>query len=219
MPTAMTTLLEGISLAGVPLAFLWTAFIIELTPGPNMTYLAILSISEGKKAGLAAVAGVALGLMIVGLLAAFGLAAIVAQSRFLYEVMRWGGVVYLLWLAYDIWRQHEAKSAEQKDNSKSLATYFQRGLITNLLNPKAAVFYLAVLPPFIDAAKPLLAQTLSLSVSYVIVATCVHAAIVLLAAQARTALTNSAQVILINKTLSLSLVAVALWLAWTTRQN
>jgi threonine/homoserine/homoserine lactone efflux protein len=217
MQNAMTTLFDGISLAGVPLAFLWTAFVIELTPGPNMTYLAILSLSEGKKAGLVAVIGVALGLLIVGLLAAFGLAAIVAQSRFLYEVMRWGGVVYLLWLAYDIWRQHDANNADQKDNNNTLATYFQRGLITNLLNPKAAVFYLAILPPFTDATKPLLAQTLSLSVSYVIVATCVHAAIVLLAAQARTTLTNSAQVTLINKILSLSLGAVALWLAWTTR--
>ncbi len=83
------------------LAFALTALVIEITPGPNMTYLAALSLSSGARAGFAAVAGIALGLMIYGIVAAFGLTAIIDETPFLYSLMRWGGVLYLLWLAWE----------------------------------------------------------------------------------------------------------------------
>jgi threonine/homoserine/homoserine lactone efflux protein len=202
------------ALASVPSAvwqFALAALIIELTPGPNMTYLAIISVSKGWRAGFATVSGVALGLAIVGVIAAFGLAALIQSSDILYEVLRWAGVIYLLWLAYEGWRGEEADSGPTGD-----ARHFMRGLVTNLLNPKAAVFYVAVLPNFIDPGKPVLMQSLILSAVYVGIATAVHGAIVLLGGSLEPLLTNPARETLIRRVLSALLGAVAIWFAWST---
>src|SRR3954447_6250557 len=82
------------------LVFALTCAIVEITPGPNMAWLAALSLSRGWRIGLAAVAGVALGLSAYGIAAALGVAAVIENSAFLYEALRWGGVAYLLWLAW-----------------------------------------------------------------------------------------------------------------------
>lgn len=192
-------------------SFALTALLIELTPGPNMTYLAIVSVSKGWRVGFATVAGVALGLAIVGVIAAFGVAALIQSSDALYEGLRWAGVLYLLWLAYEGWRGGEQMSDEPQD-----ARHFVRGLVTNLLNPKAAVFYVAVLPKFVDAGKPVIAQTLMLSAVYVLVATTVHALIVLLGGLLAPLLTNPVTETRIRRVLSALLALVAVWFAWST---
>jgi threonine/homoserine/homoserine lactone efflux protein len=192
-------------------AFALAAFIIELTPGPNMTYLAIVSVSHGWRAGFATVAGVALGLAVVGAIAAFGVAALIQSSDSLYEALRWAGVIYLFWLAYEGWRGGEDGSSPRNDGAN-----FLRGLITNLLNPKAAVFYVAVLPNFIDPGKPVLIQTLILSAVYVTIATAVHCMIVLLGGALEPLLTNPARETLIRRVLSALLALVAIWFAWST---
>jgi threonine/homoserine/homoserine lactone efflux protein len=192
-------------------AFALAAFIIELTPGPNMTYLAIVSVSKGWRAGFATVAGVALGLAVVGIIGAFGVAALIQSSFIYYEALRWTGVVYLLWLAYEGWRGEEADIAPPGDTRN-----FMRGLVTNLLNPKAALFYVAVLPNFTDADKPALAQTLILSAVYVAIATVIHGLIVLLGGSLASLLTNPARETLIRRALSVLLALVAVWFAWST---
>jgi threonine/homoserine/homoserine lactone efflux protein len=201
----------------VPLAFLWVAFIIELTPGPNMTYLAVLSLVEGRRAGAAMVAGIASGLLLVGILAAFGVAAFVSESNVLYTLLRWLGSVYMVWLAYDIWRGGE-QSVHQDGRSQSVRDYFGRGFITNVLNPKAAVFYVAVLPEFVDPTLNLLPQTLALSAAYTAVATIVHSTIVLLASTARPFLQDAKRMQLIRRVLAVSLLFVALWLFWSSAE-
>lgn len=148
-------------------AFALTCLVIELTPGPNMAYLAVLSASQGRRAGFVAVLGVALGLLSVGLGAAFGLAALISNSRPFYEALRLAGVAYLLWLAWDGWHDANETSATRIQDNDADNAYFRRGLITNLLNPKAALFFVAVLPTFVDQAKPVLSQTVMLSVVYV----------------------------------------------------
>ena len=155
------------------LAFALTAVIIELTPGPNMGYLAVLTASAGRRAGLAATAGVAVGLVGAGVASSLGLAAIVAASNLAYELLRWGGVLYLLWLAWEGWRD-APDGIEKSVDPSSHAKFFFRGLITNLLNPKAIIFYLSVFPAFIDAGRPLIAQTVTLLAIYVTVATIIH---------------------------------------------
>ncbi len=187
------------------------ALLIELTPGPNMTYLAIISVSNGWRAGFATVAGVALGLASIGVIAAFGVAALIQSSALLYEGLRWAGVLYLLWLAYAGWVGEPAETDAPSD-----ARNFNRGLITNLLNPKAAVFYVAVLPNFVDAGKPVLIQTLILSAAYVAIATAVHGLIVLLGGSLAPLLANPARERMIRRVLSALLAAVALWFAWST---
>lgn len=211
-------IMTGLSLE-TALAFAFTSLVIELTPGPNMAYLAILSASVGRRAGLAATLGVAFGLLAVGLGAALGLTALIASSNVLYQTLRWAGALYLLWLAWEGWRGKTETSPGKADGGlDDHARYFVRGLITNLLNPKAGLFYVAVLPTFIDATRPLVGQTISLSLIYVAVATLVHGGIALLADAARPWLENEHRSTFVRRALSLLLVAIALWLLFTTRR-
>jgi threonine/homoserine/homoserine lactone efflux protein len=199
------------------LTFIITAAIIELTPGPNMGYLAVLSASAGRRAGLAATAGVAVGLAGVGIASSLGLAAIVAASNFVYELLRWGGALYLLWLAWEGWRK-AADGIEQSVDPSGHAKFFLRGLITNLLNPKAAIFYLSVFPAFIDADRPLFPQTIILLAVYVTIATIIHLSIVLGAAAIQQMLQNQGNIIVVRRGMSASLVLVAAWLLYTTHR-
>jgi threonine/homoserine/homoserine lactone efflux protein len=192
-------------------SFALTSLLIELTPGPNMTYLAIVSAAKGWRSGFATVAGVALGLAVLGLVAALGLAALIQSSEPVYQALRWAGVLYLLWLAYSSWVGDGENGGHPADSR-----YFLQGLTTNLLNPKAAVFYVAVLPPFIDPALPVLTQTIVLSLVYVAAATLVHSAIVLLAGSARMFLANAVWEQRVRRVLSVLLAGVAIWFAWST---
>jgi threonine/homoserine/homoserine lactone efflux protein len=186
-----------------------TAFVVELTPGPNMAWLGLLAATEGRKRGLAAVAGVAAGLAIVGLAAAFGLAALVQTYPAAYQALRIGGILYLLWLAWSAW------SGAEKDQGarmgQTIWRYFRQGLIPNVLNPKAAVFYITILPEFLPDT-PNLAQTVRFSAIYVAVATLVHAAIVAGAGATQGLLSNPTRLALARRTMALALVGVAIWL-------
>ena len=196
------------------LSFLLVVLIVELTPGPNMAYLALLSASEGRRAGAAATLGIATGLLGIGCAAAFGLAGVMTAIPALYDALRWAGIGYMLWLAYESWRDEPETSPGRSGDDDG--AYFRRGLITNLLNPKAAVFFIALLPRFVDPIRPVLAQTLTLTAVYVLVATVIHATIVLLAGFAAPALARTAHARAIRRTFALTLVAIAFWFAWGT---
>lgn len=205
-----------LALAILP-SFVLAAALVELTPGPNMAYLAQLALFQGRLAGLAAVAGVALGLGIIGTLAALGLGAVIDSTPMAYQALRWLGAAYLIWLAWDAWSQAGSDGASDEPSLSGLAALFRRGLITNLLNPKAAVFFVAMLPQFV---RPELGQTIAqltmLTAAYVVVATTIHAAIVLMADKVRSALARTGATRRIRRALALSLVAVAIWFLITT---
>ncbi len=163
---------------------------------------------------MAATLGIALGLMLVGAGAALGLATLIASSRFSYEALRWAGVLYLFWLAWEGWRDAKEAPGDTKGEDDD-AGYFWRGLLTNLLNPKATAFYVVVLPAFIDPSGPLLVQSLILSATYVGVATLIHAVIVL-AAGATAGFVGSNLGVWIRQVLALALAALAIWFALAT---
>jgi threonine/homoserine/homoserine lactone efflux protein len=202
------------------LAFALTATIIEITPGPNMTYIASLSLSHGLRVGFAAVAGIALGLMTYGIAAALGLAALIDSSRWLYEMLRWAGVAYLVWLAWDAWSsESETADAVEGEDSRPWRA-FRRGLVTNLLNPKAAIFYVAVLPEFVQVdGGPMVAQTLMLSVIYVGIATAIHAGIVLLAGSLQGTIATPDRRRTVRRGLALVLFGIAIWFALTSSRS
>ena len=201
------------------LGFAVTCLVIELTPGPNMAYLAVLSATAGRRSGFAATAGIALGLLAVGIGAALGLTALIGSSRWLYEAWRWAGVLYLLWLAWEGWQGAKETSPGDARVLQSDATYFRRGLITNLLNPKAGIFYVAILPTFFDPSRPVASQAILLSVIYVVIATTIHSTIVLSANAAGPWLNDPERSITVRRVLSGALVAIALWLAYATRYS
>jgi threonine/homoserine/homoserine lactone efflux protein len=195
------------------LAFIVASTVIELTPGPNMAYLAVLAATEGRRQGFAAVAGVALGLLIVGLAAAFGLAALISASPPLFQTLRWGGVAYLIWLAWDAWR---AERPEENGFSDGDAKYFRRGLFVNLLNPKAGVFYVAMLPQFVDPAADVLAQTVTLSLLFVSVATLIHGSIVAMSGSLRRFVDDAPTRQIVRRLMAVALIGIAVWFAWST---
>ncbi|WP_417310129.1 LysE family translocator [Devosia sp.] len=160
--------------------FFLTSVAIELTPGPNMAYLALVGVSRGRADGMMAVLGVAVGLALLGAIVGVGVGSLILENRFIYETLRWAGAAYLLWLAWDGWRD-----AQRETETGALPVrkwvYFRRGFVTNLLNPKAALFFITVMPGFMDPAASLNAQTTVLVATYVLAATAIHAVIVLLA--------------------------------------
>jgi len=198
------------------LSFIATSLIIELTPGPNMAYLAILSASNGRRAGMAATAGIAFGLLLIGIAASMGLSALITRSAVAWQALRIFGTFYLLWLAYEGWYSEKETSAGKVIGEHNDLTFFKRGLITNLLNPKAALFYVAVLPDFVGPSLPIVQQTIMLTITYVLIATIVHSSIVLLAGSARLFLEEPRRNRLARRILSALLALVALWFLLTT---
>lgn len=195
------------------LAFALASLLIELTPGPNMAYLAVLAADRGRLAGLAAVAGVALGLAGLGLLAVFGLGTLVLEQPWLYQSLRWTGVAYLLYLAWEAWRDSR-KPIDALDPNEGTRRFFLRGLITNLLNPKAALFYVTVMPGFLSTATT--GEAMLFGVVYVVVATLVHTGVVLLAGTVQPLLTAPARRRVMGAVFAILLVGVAGWVAYST---
>lgn len=195
------------------IAFLLAVAVIELTPGPNMGYLAVVASRSGWRAGAAVVAGVTLGLCLYLVASVFGLAEAALRWPWVYETLRWAGVVYMLWLAVDTWRDAE-RADEPVPETQGL---FLRGFLNNLLNPKAAVFYVAVLPGFVraKAGHPEL-QALSLGAFHIAVSVVVHLTIVWMATRARVALANEETATrsrCLQHAFALALASIAIWLA------
>jgi threonine/homoserine/homoserine lactone efflux protein len=202
---------------GVILPFLAAVVLIELTPGPNMGWLALVSLSQGRTAGLAAVAGITLGLTFWMLAAAFGLTEIVLAWPALYQAVRWSGVVFLLWLAWEAWRVQDGPTEPLQETGVRRRTLFLRGLAANLLNPKAALFYIALLPGFIRPGHgPTLPQALTLGGLHVAISVAVHSLIVILAARAGGRIARS-QGAGVRASMAGALVLIAAWTAWETR--
>lgn len=195
------------------LAFALAGLLIELTPGPNMAYLAILAADRGRLAGLAAVAGVALGLSLLGLLAILGLGTLVLDHPWLFQTLRWAGIAYLVYLAWEAWSEAR-KPISGVDEHDGNGRFFRRGLLTNLLNPKAALFYVTVMPSFLTT--PRLGEALLFATIYVAVATLVHAAVVLLAGTLQPLLTAPRRRRQMGVAFAGLLLLVAAWIAATT---
>lgn len=161
------------------LAFALIALGMVLTPGPNMVYLVSRSISQGRVAGLISLGGVALGFVVYMLCAAFGITALVIAIPYAYDALRFGGALYLLYLAWQAVRPNGsspfAVKALPKDGPRKL---FLMGFLTNLLNPKIAVLYLSLLPQFIDPEKgSILLQSIVLGATQITISITVNSII------------------------------------------
>jgi len=165
------------------IAFALVALGMVLTPGPNMIYLVSRSISQGPAAGLTSLGGVAVGFVFYMLCAAFGITALVIAVPFAYDALRIAGALYLLYLAWQAIRPGGRSPFQlrelPKDDPRKL---FVMGLVTNLLNPKAAVLYLSLLPQFIDPKLGhVLGQSLALGFTQIVISVSVNAMIALAA--------------------------------------
>ena len=194
-------------------SFLLTALILELTPGPNMAWLALLSATAGRGAGMAAVGGIAFGLATQAVLAALGVAALMAAWPGLYSALHLAGVAFLFWLAWESWRDSLDPAHHLPGGGEDGGAGFRRGLLANLLNPKAALFFVTVLPGFLHQGAGA-SEALALSALYLAVATAVHLVIVLAAGGLRGWLADPGVSVRMPQIQALALVVVALWLLW-----
>ncbi|MDO8978827.1 MAG: LysE family translocator [Afipia sp.] len=198
------------------LKFALTVFLLELTPGPNMAYLAALSLARGCVAGFIATAGIALGLATHAVLVALGAGAVIQNYPALYESLRWAGIAYLLLLAWEGWQPMPeilSKGALVPDVARSI---FWRGFLSNIFNPKSILFFLSVVPSFIDAAstQAVALQLATLGTIAVAVASIVHSGTVIAADQSGRWIADNRMRGLIRRTLSAILALMAVWLAW-----
>jgi threonine/homoserine/homoserine lactone efflux protein len=203
------------------IAFLLAVLLLELTPGPNMAYLATLALSRGRAAGLIATAGVACGLAVHAMVAGLGAGVLIQQYPLLYDVLRWIGVGYLLYLAWEGWRTAKEVSPAHTDRTVAAGPLFLRGFLSNVFNPKSILFFVSVLPTFIGTGPGVPAlptQMAVFGILYVGIATAVHGTIVVLAAQLRPWLVAGPRQQAVRRILSVVLALVAVWLAWTTRR-
>ena len=156
---------------------------LVLTPGPNMIYLVSRSISQGRVAGLISLGGVALGFIFYMLATVLGITALIMAVPLAYDVLRFGGAAYLAYLAWQALRPGGGSPFQVRDlPADSPRRLFMMGLFTNLLNPKAAMLYLSLLPQFIDPAKGhVLGQSVTLGVTQMGVSLSVNAMILMAA--------------------------------------
>jgi threonine/homoserine/homoserine lactone efflux protein len=140
--------------------FLTAALLVNLTPGPDMLFVAGSSAVHGRRAGVLAALGVGAGCLLHVALAAVGLSALLAASATAFAVVKWVGAAYLVWVGVSMLRARARTDAPAADRpagaalAQSASRVFWQGAWTNALNPKVALFFLAFLPQFIVPGAP-----------------------------------------------------------------
>ncbi len=146
---------EFIPAPAVLAAFTAAALVLTITPGPDMTLFMSKTLTQGRKAGLAAVLGATCGLVIHTVLAAIGISALLAASATAFTVLKIIGAGYLMWLAYQAIRNGTSMTLEAvATNSQPFHRVWLQGLGVNILNPKIVLFFVTFLPQFVTASDP-----------------------------------------------------------------
>ena len=136
------------------LTFAVAALALVVMPGPNLIYIITRGIQQGRRAAVVSSLGVQAGMVVHILLAAFGLSALVARSPVLYDVIRYAGAAYLVWIGVSLLRKrHVSAGAATALLPASARHLFLHGFAINMLNPKVILFVLALLPQFVDPAR------------------------------------------------------------------
>ena len=188
------------------IGFALAVLLIELTPGPNMAWLAGLAATEGPRAGRAAVAGVALGLLANGILAALGLAALLETAPQLWNALRYAGAAMMVWLAIEAWRGSGQGPAVTAQGGRRA---FVTGALINLLNPKAYIFFLVVAPEFTRSARLDLHAAIVLALVSVTIATLIHLVVVTAGARAHDWLSDPRRTRTVRRLFALVMLGVA----------
>ncbi|MGF6244031.1 threonine/homoserine/homoserine lactone efflux protein [Paraburkholderia sp. GAS38] len=161
------------------IVYMAALFVVYAVPGPDMALLLQTSIARGARTGFATAGGLGLARATHVTLSACGMAALLRSAPWLYEVVRYGGAVYLGWVAVQIFRSPVfalPASAAVSDEPQPLRAAFVKGLLTNLLNPKALLFCSVLLPQFVrPEAGPVALQMAELGVVLMAIGACFDA--------------------------------------------
>jgi threonine/homoserine/homoserine lactone efflux protein len=166
--------------------FALASVLLALTPGPNLLYLVSRTLCQGRTAGFVSLAGTTSGFLFYAVSAALGLTAVFVAVPVLFEVVRWAGAAYLLWLAWDAVRPRGSGGLFARRDLPPVRpeALFRTGVITSILNPKVALFYLALFPQFVDPARgSVLIQSLVLAAIQIVIDALIDSVFVLAAAR------------------------------------
>ena len=135
------------------LLFMLATLTLNVTPGPDMLYVIAQSVGQGRAAGVFSSLGIAAGCLLHTLLVACGLAGLLATVPVAYDVIKYAGAAYLIFLGVRTISSNRRTRPDQEMTKDGLSAIFLQGMLTNVLNPKVALFFLAFLPQFVDQAK------------------------------------------------------------------
>lgn len=186
-------------------AFVGATALLSLSPGPDNIYVLMQSITNGKKFGLATVAGLMTGCLVHATLLALGVSAIIKENDQLFFVIKFFGAVYLFYLAFRVYRSddtiHMSKEAVPK---KSLVQLFRQGFIMNVLNPKVTIFFLAFFPGFLfSESMNTVSQFYVLGFLFIAVSFIIFSAIAILSGMISELITKNSNVGIILKWLQI----------------
>jgi len=136
--------------------FVVSALLLNITPGPDTLYILGRTVSQGWRGGMVAAFGIAAGLLVHTFAAAVGLSALLAASSTAFTLLKWAGAVYLVYVGASLLFAGPPanRSPAPELRAAGLRTVFLQGFLTNVLNPKVALFFLAFLPQFVDPGAP-----------------------------------------------------------------
>lgn len=201
--------------------FLAASAVLILTPGPDTLYVAARSIGQGRIAGLIAATGTTAGLVVHIAAAALGLAGLFRLVPIAFDVVRYFGVAYLIYLAWHAFADTtEAGGPAAAPEPLAPARIFRQAAITNILNPKVALFFVAFLPPFADPARGSVAlQLASLGALFIAMGLVYLVALAALAGRIGDRLRTSSRARRVQRWFQGSVLgAMAVWLAWPERR-
>lgn len=203
------------------LAFFSVALLLALAPGPDNLFVLMQSATGGRRAGFAVVAGLMLGVLVQTLAVALGLAAVFAASATAFTLLKFAGAAYLVYLAWGAWRAPVAAlgAAGSAAPAQPWPRLLLRGVLMNLSNPKVVLFFLALLPQFVQPGRgPVALQLLWFGALFIVAGSLVFGAVVLVAGALRARLAGSARVQRgLNRAAALVFVALAARLATAQR--
>lgn len=164
------------------LLFLAATLTLNLTPGPDMLYVVARSVGQGRAAGVASALGISLGCVCHMLAVAFGLSGLMLAIPTAYDVVKYAGAAYLVYLGVRVLVSRQTFAIDDTVKPDTMRSVFLQGVITNLLNPKVALFFLAFLPQFVDKTQGnIAAQIILLGVLFNISGTTVNVVVAVVA--------------------------------------
>ena len=167
------------------LLFMIATVTLNVTPGPDMLYVIARSVGQGRAAGIVSALGIAAGCCVHLLAVTFGLASLMKAVPTAYEIVKFTGAAYLIYLGVRTFTSRRQKNSAKSIEEARLRTIFAQGVITNVLNPKVALFFLAFLPQFVHRENNVAAQIIFLGVLFNTSGTLVNIIVALVASYTR----------------------------------
>ena len=196
-------------------AFALMAVILVLVPGPIVTLVVSTGATRGTRAGLITVAGTSSGNATLVTAIAFGLSWVLAHALYLFELLRWLGAVYLIWLGIKAWRS----AGQESMTVKSDGVHFWRGFLVAVSNPKGIAFFSAFLPQFVDPRLPAGHQLAMMCVVSVVLGALSDSCWAILSGLGRAWFMNPARARLLGRASGLTLIGGGLWLSLARRPS